>query len=509
VTITDDGVAVRDENLPGAAVGSGAPGGARGVRLDAIYTGVFAVLGWAIGIARLSDNSFFLHLRTGRLILERGVPHSDPYSFTAHGVRWVAQSWLAELLYGVLDRAFGAASIRILGAVVAAAIAALTLRLALRLVRDRTRAVGLTVAVFGCMFALWSERQLVLGALAFLALVWVVEVPESWAGRRAVFLIPPLLWVWANVHGSFMFGFAFLGLHLAGRWLEGERPWTGRQRGLLVGAVAGAAVCLLNPYGPALLTFPFELLGRGDVLAKVVEWKSPDFRTFQGQVFAVWLVVLVVALARGRSRVSRRDLVVAVPFLLLAFWAQRNIAMAAFATLPVVARAVALPDCDETRERRADRLATGRVLVALLALMLVYSSVDAITGPAFDFHGNPVAAMHAVEHDGLLGRRVAEWNGWGGYVALRYWPRQPVFMDDRFDMYPVPFIRETFELQDVTPQWQDVLRRTRVEVVVWRTDDALSQVLAESPDWVRVHRDLTAVVFVRRDVAAAARLVAR
>ncbi len=507
MAITGDRVAEREASVARPEAPD-EDGRGRGLRLDVVYTAAFAVLGWTIGVGRLDDNSFFLHLTTGRLILDRGIPHADPYSFTAHGARWIAQSWLAEVLYGALDRAFGAASIRFLGGVVAAAIAALVFRLALRLVRDRTRAVGLTVAVFGCMFALWSERPLVLAALAFLALVWIVEVPDSWAGRHALVVVPPLMCVWANVHGTFLLGFAFLGLHLAGRWLEGHSPSTGRERVLLTAAVAGALVCLVNPYGPALLTFPLGLLSRGAVLAKVVEWKSPDFRTFQGQVFAVWLVVLLVVLARGRDRVSRRDLIVTIPFVLLALWAQRNIAVAAFATLPVAARAFALPDDAETRERRADRLPTGRLLVALLALLLVYTSVDVLKGPAFDLKGNPVDAMQAVERSGLLGRRVAEWNGWGGYVALKYWPRQQLFMDDRFDMYPVPFIQETFELQDATPQWASVLRRTGVEVVVWPTKDPLSQVLEQSADWMRIHRDPTAVVFVRRDVARARHLTA-
>jgi hypothetical protein len=95
-----------------------------------------------------------------------------------------------------------------------------------------------------------------------------------------------------------------------------------------------------------------------------------------------------------------------------------------------------------------------------------------------------------------------ESDGWGGYVMLRYWPKQRVFMDDRFDMYPTSFSRAYFTTTDLAPGWRDLLRREDVEAVVWPTKQALSQALAESPDWVRVHRDRTASVFVRRDVAA-------
>src|SRR5881409_2787198 len=85
------------------------PGRRRGVPgFDTLFTLIFGLIGWGVGIERLYDNSFFWHLRTGKLILAHGLPHSDPYSFSAHGTKWVVQSWLAEVLYSVVNKAAGA-----------------------------------------------------------------------------------------------------------------------------------------------------------------------------------------------------------------------------------------------------------------------------------------------------------------------------------------------------------------------------------------------------------------
>src|SRR5688572_10571043 len=59
--------------------------------------------------------------------------------------------------------------------------------------------------------------------------------------------------------------------------------------------------------------------------------------------FALWLVVTIGALARGSVRASRRDVLVASVFVLLGFWARRNLLLVPVVTLPVVARAWALP----------------------------------------------------------------------------------------------------------------------------------------------------------------------
>src|SRR5262245_43693614 len=337
--------------------------------LGAVFSAVFALFGWAVGVSGLSDNSFFWHLRTGEYILDHGIPHHDVFSFTAPGTKWVAQSWLAELTYGVLFRTVGAFGIRAFVGVVGACIGLLAYRLALRLVRDRAVACGITLAALSGIYTLWSERPLLIGVMFFLVLLWTVEVPDSLVGRHPFVVLPVLFWLWANTHGSFALGFAYLGLHLLGRWCDGARPWEGRER-VLLGAGALAFACtFLNPYGIDLVTFPIALLSRGDILSHIIEWRSPDFRKIYGVALGVWLAVYVAALARGRNRVSRRDLVVTLPMLFLAFWALRNLAIAPLVGLPVVARAFARDQLRPDRTRRAVVLG-ALVLVAFLCFAI-------------------------------------------------------------------------------------------------------------------------------------------
>ena len=457
---------------------------------------VFALGGWRAGLSRLSDNSFFWHLRTGRRILDHGIPHADPYSFTAAGHRWVAQSWLAETVYGALDRAVGAFGVRVLTAFTGAAVAAVTYRLVERLSRDRLAAVGLTLAAIGASFTLWSTRPLFLGLVAFLGLLWIVEVPDSWLGRRAIWTIPVLIWLWANIHGTFSLGLVYLGLHLVGRWLEGAPFWTGRERVLTQAAVIAVLVAAVNPYGPGLLLFPVELLSRGDILKRVTEWRSPDFRTIQGVMFAGWLAVFVACFALGRNRPSRRDVVVTVPFLLLAFWAQRNIALSPLVGVAAAARTVAR---DEPRPETASPL-NRIVAVALIGLGLVWTA-QAAGEPDFDLSTYPVMAMGWMSGHGLVGRRMMTTDAWAGYVILRYWPQQKVFVDDRYDMYPRPVIDDYIKFSDADRRWAEILDRNRIDVVVWRVNQAIVRLMEADPAWTAAYTDKRAVVLVRRGAA--------
>jgi hypothetical protein len=466
--------------------------------LDTLFTLVFALFGWAMGLERLSDNSFFWHLRAGGLILDHGIPHGDVFSYTATGHAWIAQSWLAETLYAALDRAAGPFAIRVLGGVVGVGVAVLAFRLALRLARDRMRAALVTVAALAGLYTLWSERPLLIGVLLLIALIWVVEVPDSWVGRHPLVSLPVLFWLWTNVHGTFALGFVYLGLHFLGRWLEGRRPWEDPQRRLLIGSGLAFAACFLNPYGAALVMFPVDLMRRGDALRGVIEWSSPDFHSTRGLAFALWIAVFAVVLAKApRNRVTLRDLVVTIPFLLLGLWALRNIAIAPLVGLPVVARAIAVPE-----RRRDESPPATRLLAGLIIFVIALVGVRAASQPDFALDSYPVRAMAAVERQGLLGRRLLTDDGDAGYVILSRWPRQLVFMDDRYDMYPMSVIHDFSVLNAGSVGWDRVLRKRNIEVVVWERYRVLSQLLLQRPDWHVVHRDAHYYVFVRDGVSS-------
>jgi hypothetical protein len=472
--------------------------------LSTLFTAVFALFGWGVGIERLSDNSFFWHLRTGEYILDHGIPHSDIYSFTAPGVKWVAQSWLAELLYGALDRGFGPFAIRVLGGIVGALIGVLAFRLALRLSRERVRAALLTVAALGGLYTLWSERPLLLGVLFLLVLLWVVEVPDSLAGRHPYVSLPILFWLWANVHGTFALGFAYLALHLIGRCFDGARPDRGRERTLLVASAISLGVTFVNPYGLSLVLFPIDLLSRGDILRHIVEWGSPDFHSVRGQSFILWVAVFAVVLARGARRVSRRDLTVALPFLALALWALRNVALAPLVCLPIAARAVAVDESDPRSEQsRAGerRTSVGWALALVLAIVATSLGLRASSEPNFELRSYPVAAMQAVERQGLLGQRLLTDDADAGYVILAYYPQQKVFIDDRYDMYPRSVINAFFALSNGDPGWAKTLDRYKVNVVVWDREKPLAQYLAQDSHWHRTYRDHRYVIYVRNGVS--------
>jgi hypothetical protein len=177
------------------------------------------------------------------------------------------------------------------------------------------------------------------------------------------------------------------------------------------------------------------------------------------------------AVARGRHRVSRRDLIVTVPMLLLALWALRNIAVAPLIGLPVVARAFAV-DHDAPERFSKTFLAAATAAIVLVGVLV---GVSAAGESNFAVESYPVQSMRYVAHHDLLGSRIFTDDADAGFVILAYSPEQRVFLDDRYDMYPTKLINDYFTVSAGLPGWSRALDRYDTDVVVWARHTALSR----------------------------------
>jgi len=449
--------------------------------------GVVAVVGgWFVGLSALGDNSYFTHLATGRLILDtHHVPTTDPYTFTATGRAWVVQSWLASLLYGVVDRVGGDNALLLLKCFTTAVLAGLAWQLT-RPARSMVPRVAILVVLLGIGKAYWSERPLTLGLILLCVVLLAAEgrVDPRWS--------VPVFWLWANVHGSFPLGLLAVALLAAGSRLDGGDPSV-EVRVLKLGLV-GSFLAAINPLGPRLLLFPLQLLSKQDVLHQVVEWQAPAFTSVADRLFLVLVVATIAVLAR---RPSWRTALVAMVFLPSALLGARNVVVASIVLAGPVAAGLSGIGALRGEARRA---VFGPVAALLVAVALVTGASYPRSHPAFALEAYPVEAVSYAEARGLLGadHRLVTEDVVGNYLELRYGTSVKTFIDDRFDMLPKDLVDDYLTLLRGKPGWEDVLERRDADVIVWERSLPLAQLVASSPRWRIVYRDSQWILAVRR-----------
>jgi hypothetical protein len=383
--------------------------------LPIVVVAAFAVV-LGTGLASVLNQDGWLALVSGREIVRHGLPSVDHLTVWSSGQHWTDQQWLGQLaLYGL----FALGGLRLLlTAHVFLAVGTFALAVvAARRLGGSPRATALVaLGAFVPLAATITElRTQVLGSLFFL-LTFLLLLEETRSPSRRLWLVFPVLVLWANVHGSVTLGAALCVLAASSSaWRQsrvsaGQRPtrWWLRPAGLAVGSVC----CIfVSPYGLSLIGYYNDtLLNRG--FGKfVTEWQPTTFSGQNVPVFALAGVGLWL-LGRARGRVSVFEQAAFVLVVVGAFAASRNVGWLGLVALLVLPRTFDLTSRPRT-SRRISPVALGLVVASLFAFGSAV--VAAATSPSPKFAQRyPVAASDAVAR------------------ALARDPRAKIFADEHF-----------------------------------------------------------------------------
>lgn len=463
---------------------------------------LFVAWGGVIASFPLNDNSFFTHLATGRIILEDGsVPSTDPYTFTAQGANWTVQSWLASVAYASAERLGGAVGLRILMLTIFTAMVLLIWRLS----RPADSIFLRLLIVFGALVVgtgLWSERPYMVGVIG-LGVVWL-----ALEGTVQAWLLVPLLWVWANSHGSFPLAGVLVVAVVAGELLDRRRSRDGGAQPRLGVAlrtewtvfkatVAGTLLAVIGPLGFDVLLFPLKAVTQSQSLSAIVEWQPPAFRSGAERMFLVLVLVAIIALVRdGRFRLAVPTAVVVGS----AIVAQRNVVMATVVLVPVLAACA--PSMGTLTARTRPRL--GPAFTAVCGLAAALACVLALAGPSWALGGYPTGPLAWLQQGGVprADVRLATEDLTGNLLELLDGPQGVVFIDDRADMYPESIFDDYVDLVRGRPTWSQILNTYEIDVVLWDRSRPMGSLLATDPGWQTVFSDTTWTVACRRGADA-------
>ncbi len=491
----------------------------RGRRPDmATALGVLlSAIGFSITARLTADNSLLTHVATGQLILDSGsVPTVDPYSSHFSGQSWTVQSWFASVVYAATVEVGGFSWLRVLhgwiGFLLVAGFWQVTAA-----ARSLAVRVGLTVGLLVVADAFWSPRPLLFGLVGLLAVVLALE------GRLKPMWLVAVMWVWVNTHGSFPLAAILWGTTVVGTVLDavlarrsGVQP-VDSPVGAVVGAVgqvpnrlwrvgfavvAGTLAGAISPLGPRLLWFPFATVLRRQSMERVVEWQPPTFSS-AGEIVYL-LLIAAVALAATRRRFGWRYLLPVVAFVAVGFLAVRNIAPGAMVALGLLANGLESEQRVGAPQPSTARSSGPAILGVVGGLLLVLAlAAGASLGPGLNLDRYPVSAVDYLEDRGLVASEevsLVHREAVGNYLTFRYGNEASVYMDDRFDFYPLERTSDHLDLV-YGGRYDEVLAKVEASVVLWQSDGLLAEWLRRSDGWSMAFEDDEWIVACRKSAS--------
>jgi hypothetical protein len=437
-----------------------------------------------------ADPDLWGHVRFGLDILEQGpvADGPDPYSFTQDRP-FIYHEWLGGAIMGLAYRVGGAAGLRVLKALLVLAMVGLVWS-TVRHKQFAWRWAGVSIAVVGTSPSLLMLRPQLWTMLGIVAVCRILT-SES---RRALWLLPLVFALWANLHGGWIVGGGLVLVWAAIAVIQRREDGV---RLVLVG-IASLAATLVNPYGVRLWVFLLETvrLGREDI----AEWE-PIWRG-NAVSLVLWLVAattIVVSLARR----GRPPLATAVALAGLACGSVRVLRLVpAFALAAVALLSRTWPDEDDNGAEVPSRAWVDAAVVALTVAL----GLSVQTIPRCILIGTPGPASSApdlaasVALQGTQGRLVTSFD-WGEYALWHFGPALKVSIDGRREtLYSDNTVQEQNAILRGEPAGFAALARLNPDYV-W-----LPALSTKTAEWLRMHgyrediRTEHSFIAVRRDL---------
>jgi len=459
-----------------------------------VAAAVYAML-LLLGRSLLNDPDTYWHIAVGRWIVEhRAFPHVDPFSWTVAGAPWIAKEWLSQLLYAGAHALAGWPGVVVLAAAAAAAAFAL---LAHFLLQKLAPLPALTLVV--ASFVLASPHLLARPHILALPLmvVWAGVLIDAADRRRPPSLaLLAVMTVWANLHGSFTLGLALVAPLAFEAWLNaGASRRATALTWLRFGALALIAACV-SPYGPEPIFVAWRVLGLGQILTIINEWKPQDFSRIGG-FEACLLLGLGFALYRGIVLPPLR-IAMLVGLLHLGLSQGRHVDVLGLLTPLVLAQPLArqvgsAEDGTDGPSRQTSGLAHGALAACLLALTWALAGMSGWAPRAQISPTGAAAAIKARNAGPVLNSY-----DFGGYLI--YTGVKP-FIDGRTDqLYGEAFVvryANAVTLQNVG-DFVHLLDEYGVGATLLSPQTPAVGLLDRMDEWQRVYADDVAVVHVRR-----------
>jgi len=479
-----------------------------GLSLPLIFAlGVYGLIA-GHGGAVLHDPDTYLHIAVGRWIIAHGaVPHEGIFSATMSQAPWVAHEWGGEVLLAWVFDVFGwAGLVAVTCFCVAVAVAMLLRQLLHSLVPVHAMIATALAVTLVIPHVLARPHVFTLPILV----AWVAGLVRARGEDRApVWWLALLMVLWANLHGGYLFGLGLTGLFaLEAVVLAPDRRSRLREaRGWgLFGALAVGAA-LLTPYGLAGLLLPLRLTGMSFAMGQLVEWRSPDFQSFEP--LELWLAVVLFAGFALGWRLPPTRILMLLLLLHMALQHRRHgelVGLVAPLLLapPLAAQLRALPAgrADGPVDRTLAELAKPASLrgIALAGVGLAALSAAVLHGAATRSDvATPSAALAAVAAEHITGPVLNDY-GFGGYLIFS--GIRP-FIDGRAELYGDELIRRYVQAMLLeSGELPKLLDRYGIAWTLIAPERPAVLLLDRLPGWRRLYTDDIAIVHVRTDPAS-------
>lgn len=437
------------------------------------------------------DSDFGWHLKTGQLILERGVPKIDWYSYTMPDFSWIDHEWLTDIfiykIYCLFNYQFLVVvflTIFILAFIV--------------LIKKEYFFYFLPPIFLGLLasFGFLGIRPQIITVLFVAILSLILDKFFKKTSWRILYLLPILFFVWANLHGGFIIGLFLIFFYLVleifkttklFKKIIALKIFSGQYfleasckkiKHLSIIFIFCLASTLANPYGIRIYDEIYRTAINPLMKSNIIEWLPIFYASdLLHSIFKIIYIGLFIGLLIiFYKKINFDKIILSLIFLCFAISSQRNLLIFIILTLPVFAELfLHLRNKIVTNEITPPKIKLifkgfrKYIIILFICGLFILGFYPYFTDniKAKKYNSRQEKVMDFLKKVPLSENLLHEYN-WGGYLIWKL-PARKVFIDGRM---PVWYKKDNFifsdylKLMKAKSETEELLKKYNIKIVL-------------------------------------------
>ncbi|NMC62600.1 MAG: hypothetical protein GYA55_05460 [SAR324 cluster bacterium] len=457
-----------------------------------------------------ADPDLFARLAIGRLIAKKGVYLFDPFGFTPRKDLFVDHEWFSGYAFYLISLLRADWAFVVFRCVTMTVSIYLLYLACLEWNKGKVNCFSFLFGVVQCLYIWFSvvRSQVFTYMLIPLLLLGICRF-ERRASASTLSLMPIAMLLWANSHGGFVVGFAFLGLYVC--ILSIRRDF---RRLIVVLSCIGACVIAtsINPYGFRLFWL-FVIEAVSMPRPTISEWQPLSFFVAADILNFFYLGVIIIGLYIKRKNIEKIELLFLFVSSIEGIMHQRLFAITAMIAIVFCqgyfeATLSAFRNHFSSVYQSISRSSAFALLLLSIPLLLFsLFRLATISSHRLDFSKYPVYALESLRQSKESGKLLVDFN-LGSFALWRLYPKFLVSLDGRYEeVYPESTVKLVSE--SLCPSCENFLNSFQTVdpdfVVVSAKDEANKMLAKIGKAWSVAYMDEEFAILSKKELSLISR----
>lgn len=474
------------------------------IKAVVFYTVFFLFIVVFSTAAKNYDYDFWARLIAGMGFVQSGhVLKHDFLSYTPTH-QWIDHEWGSGVIFYLILKFLGPAGILILQTM----LVFLTFFFVSKIVKLRgvktTSAYNFLFYYFAFMAINYIMEQPIrcqlFSFLFFTVFLYILELARS-GKEKPLWLMPPLMIVWCNLHGGCISGIGLIILYIIGEFLNKKTV-----KKYIYVLIPTVLALLINPWGWNYLEFLFMANTMRRV--NIVEWQGifsePFIHQLQKSIIYMFALLLIESGVIIKQSVSKTFNFDKTKILVLAVTLYLGIQHVKLLPFSIITMACFLYDDFYTAFNFLTRDFFNKIanvkdtVIYLLILIFALSNINKkFFEPRLNFSTYPVLPVEFLKINGIQGNLLINFT-YGSYASYKLYPQNKIYVDGRYEeVYYDDLLILLDKFYSLYGNWDDLLKKYPPDIIILEKKYPVCAVLEKQTEWTSIFEDNNFIVFVK------------